>query len=386
MACFRFGDCHCFIAAGLFLFGHVLSAIRKVRFQNELNEFGVEDVTYYNDLQPMQLASTWVTRFDTAGIENAAIFVTSAAWLFFAIAMIKLAWAISSAGTKQMGSSITIAVLAVAGSICELLSNLMYWGTKISMFHIVSTYELNDWIQLRGSGFEIDEFPDAPDRRALQQDTDMMDDPEDGSPMEDPNEDPDVGDDYYTEEQPQDFEDFGDQFEDYTDFGEQDNFDFEGLAASDKEGGDEFMIDGDYSNQDYDEDGLGWKTLELLNAVSNGMISIIDWVEYILIAAIMVTLFFAVRRGAALPKKLTYFGLVIAVISCLQLIMAIAAVDTWSVSNRIATALMAINQVVLLPIWLVWIGVQMKDLNESGIEISSVKNEADNDGFPTSFN
>lgn len=384
MACFRFGDCHCFVAAALFLLGHLLSTLKEARVQNELNFFEVEEVEYYNDLQPVQVANTWITRLDNAGIDTAAIIITSVAWMFFAIVMIKLAWALSSGGKKHMGSSITIAVLAVSGSLAELLANLLYLGSRKAMFNILETYELNDWIQLRGEGFKVDPLPEGlvpgADRRSLQNDFDDLEDDPDEFPLDEGDE----GDDNYNEYQPQDFNDLGDTFEDYEDYGEQDNFDFDALVDEDE--GDEYMIDGDYSNEDYSEDGLGWKSLELMNTVSTGMVSLIDSVEFVLLAAIMVTMYMAVRQGASFSKAWTYLGLGMAGISLLQFILAISSMDTFGMINSFNVALMAINQVILFPIWLVWLGLQMKDLNESGIVTATITSkDTDDSGFPSTF-
>lgn len=379
MACIRFGDCHCFIAAALLMLCSILRVYQKLSYSRELRDYDVDDKKYYNDLQPLQLAATWSIRVDQARLETFTILVSSFAWMFLAIVLIKLAWAISARGTKEIGSSATIAVLAITGSLAELLSNLFYLGTNKAMRFIIESYELNNWISLGGSAF------DNPDRRFLQADSTPADaepnEPEGTGEEPDPADD-DPSDDDYT---PEGFEAFGGTFEEWEKYGKQNNFDFETVQEETDE---EFVIDGDQSNTDYNEDGLGWKTLEVAYATSKGMINLVDSVEFVLLAAIMVTIFLAVRRGAAFSKAWSYLGLVMALLSVIQFFMALASNDEFDVRNVIATYLMLFSHVFLLPIWLIWLGFQMKDATESEIETTSSVKGADHDdsGFPSSFN
>jgi hypothetical protein len=400
--CFRssFGDCHCYIAAVLFLLGNFLRLYKDVVLMRDLADLEVENKVYYNDLQPLQLASTWTARFATSNLLTASILVTSCAWIFLAIVLIKLAWALSAKGTVAIGSSATIAVLAIAGSLAELLANLFFLGANKAMLSIVETYELNNWITLNGDGFDntqvrqrrfLDEDEQAEAARVAEsagRGNTTNDVEEDDSPFGGRD------DDNYNEQE--DLADYDDTFNDVQDVGGDDgpnNFDFEGLR-DDPEVDDEFQIDGDFSNSEYDEDGLGWKSLELAYATSKGMVQLVDSVEFLILAAILVTIFWVVRRrratGLSFSRYWSFLGLLMAFVAFIQSLLALSAYDVWDRRNKAAIYLMAFNQVILLPIWLIWLGLQMKDATESGIDpnvsIATMK-EADTTDDPSfSFN
>jgi hypothetical protein len=406
MACkFRFGDCHCLIAAALFMIGNFLTFYQDLALHRELFYMDAEEKVYYNDLQPLRLAATWTARFDNDNLQTAAIFVTSFAWIFLAIVLIKLAWVVSAKGTVAIGSSATIVVLALAGSLAELLANLLFLGTNKAMIYIVQTYELNNWIALNGSGFDNDNNNTNPDRRFLQGEAGTDNSTANDGADEDDDEARQAAlagenagafagrdnDDHYDEQE--DLADYGDTFVDYADDNagddagdDQNNFDFESIR--DDPDDDEFQIDGDFSNSEYNEDGLGWKTLELAYVTSKGMLQLIDSVEFILLAAILVTIFLAVRRGgASFSKAWTYLGLVMAFVAIIQFGLAVSAYEMWDRQNRIAAILLAINHVILLPIWLVWLGWQMKDAAESSMDVSvAAMKDVTEDDFPSSFN
>lgn len=359
-------DTHCVITAGLFLLGNFLSAVYMIalpltidrverKWGEELGELGVGN-----------LVTLWIARLRLQGLQTTAIFISAFAWIFFAIVLMKLTWVLSSRGKHSLGSTFTIGVLAVGGSLSEFISSLLYIGMCRAMTHIIETYELNSWVRLRGPGFANDTSQGQYDG-VEPIDTDFgqeMTVPGAQSATLAPSESPidaltptgspiaSLGSGIPGDEA---ILNGGDRYLDA-----QNNIDLDEFDYQDQD----YYVDGDTNNDSYDADGLGWKTLEMIRAVSIGLLRFVDTAEYLFISAILFMTFVAIyRSGRSLfSMSWAYFGLLLSALSMAQFLTDVLATDAPSPLYSISVALFFVNQVFLLPTWVLWLGQQLKAL------------------------
>jgi hypothetical protein len=358
-------DIHCTVAAALFVLGSFLAFVYGVALRNHIVDDEKENDLpdgEIGDMEATRLINVWHARFDLQGLLATSVFINACAWVVFSIVIIKLTWVLSSKGKYSLGSTVTIAVLAVGGAVAEFLASLLFLGANRAMINIANRFELDTWIMLAGSGFEDSDFGSSSTNDSANGPSSTNNDPVVEPPQSNgtatvPNTPinataptngtgSDIGGDRLLEN----------------------NFDTDQNNEDDDK--DNFYIDGDESNKQYDGDGLGWKTLELLRAVSDGMVSFIDAIEYLFISAILFMTFFAVLRKGRGVFSLWWavFGLLVAVVSLAQFLTTALSFDATSPLRSFSNALVFINQVFLLPIWLIWLGRQLKEAQAATVD------------------
>jgi hypothetical protein len=410
-------DIHCTAASALLLLGSFLAFVYRVALRRRITYNEEQSGGKFGAFETSLLISTWHARFDLQWLLSTAVFVNACAWVVFSIVIIKLTWVLRCKGKYSLGSTVTIAVLAVGGGVAEFLASLLCLGANRAMSDISNRYELNTWIQLRGSGFDrseslgsalVGDAAPADDAAAATDETRLTDAPTD-APADVPSFAPtDFEIDAVPSFAPTDvqidavpsFDPTDVQINGVPSFAPTDvlidgptntptdaptfaptisptgpytpdrlltnNFDISAYNVNDDDEKGDYYIDGDESNNKYDGDGLGWKSLELLHAVSNGLVSFIDAIEYLFISAILFMTFCAVlRKGRAVfSMSWAIFGLLVAAMSLAQFLTTVLAFDTFSPLRPYSNALLLINQVCLLPIWVFWLGRQLKEAQD----------------------
>jgi hypothetical protein len=112
------------------------------------------------------------------------------------------------------------------------------------------------------------------------------------------------------------------------------------------------------------DDGLGWKTLEVTYIMASGLIWFIDAFEWIAIFFIMLLVHVSVRRWRTTDQSTfgacwNLIGLFIGLLSVLDFVAEILRLDGFRTFRKIAYWYASINRLILLPIWLILLGIQL---------------------------
>lgn len=138
-------DVHCYIAAFLFILGSVLEIVYISKYR-AFGVFNGNNFDGYEKLNPEVLQLEWDFRLQNENLSLMSGLVNSLAWLFFTIPIFKVVWLQSGGGTRQVGTHVTIVVLAVSGSICELIARLISIGCTNALNWMASDFNLSNWV------------------------------------------------------------------------------------------------------------------------------------------------------------------------------------------------------------------------------------------------
>lgn len=117
-------------------------------------------------------------------------------------------------------------------------------------------------------------------------------------------------------------------------------------------------------------DGTGYRVLELIDIVVNGMATWLDAFEWVSTFAIMTILFFLVRSErnsgkVTFGKKWTYLGLAIGCIGLFEFLASVLRLSSWVFYSKVSFVILIINTLILLPIWLFVLGRQLPAVRAS---------------------
>lgn len=106
-----------------------------------------------------------------------------------------------------------------------------------------------------------------------------------------------------------------------------------------------------------EDDGVGWRVLEIANLSVRGMMTWIDALEWLCIFFIMIILFFTVRyernfNNSPFGTKWAALGLVFGTLGLFEFIAEMLRLQNWMTFTRVALVFSIINTWILLPVWL----------------------------------
>ena len=109
------------------------------------------------------------------------------------------------------------------------------------------------------------------------------------------------------------------------------------------------------------EDMIGWRVLEMIYIVTRGLIAWIDSAEWLFLATIMFLIYVSVHKSeeTSFSRKWARFGLSIGAMAFLHFASDILRLRKWITYAPVAVFLSAISRIFLIPIWLVWLGIQL---------------------------
>ena len=114
------------------------------------------------------------------------------------------------------------------------------------------------------------------------------------------------------------------------------------------------------------DDMIGWRTLEMIGIAFSGMLLWIDAVEYLFLSGIFIILAFSIRTDNQLfGMRWAKFGVVLAVLGIFDFAAAILRFERWGTFSVIGTLINILNQLILFPIWLIWLGRQLPKAEET---------------------
>lgn len=274
------------------------------------------------NLDILAIEEYYESQIEKASYQYAATVFNCIAWILVATIIVRLTWTLSQGGKTLIGTSIMLVIVTLVGAFTEVISSLMGIGFMKATSFVADTYNLDVWLDIDN---ELE--PDIIDPEGSE-DWDSYD-PEDS---------------YDSETEPVD--------------------DFDGgpmnttmPSNTTGAGGLRFLEEEIGDGYDYPFDGLGWKTLNIIRVTIKGLLSWISSLEFVFFAAIFALMFFSVKRSDALSSAWSYFGLGLSALFSLEFIAELntlyGAAYEWGL---FAAILGGINRLVLLPIWLLWLG------------------------------
>lgn len=210
---------------------------------------------------------------------HSASVLSAAAWMLLCVPILLYAHHQSLQGTFALSTNVTIAVLALGGSISEILSRLILIGATSTCNWMARKFNLDTWIEVENGAAEAVE--DGLDEAVAAQQGDM----------------------------------------------------------------------------------IGWRVLELLYTFSHGLIVWIDSAEWSFLATIMVLIYIDVHKaeGTKFSRSWARFSLVIGIMAFFHFSSNVFHLHKWITYAPFAILLSLITKLFLLPVWLVWLGVQLTD-------------------------
>jgi len=144
------------------------------------------------------------------------------------------------------------------------------------------------------------------------------------------------------------------------------------------------------------DDGVGWKTLEVVNTVTTGLVAFVDAFEWIALFFILMFVHISVRRWRVYDVSTfgacwNVLGLFISLLSLCDFVAEILRVSDGSmVYADIAFWYSGANRLVLIPVWLLMLGCQLPAAAAKSMETAQRRAAAgsplENGGGPASTN
>ena len=123
-------------------------------------------------------------------------------------------------------------------------------------------------------------------------------------------------------------------------------------------------------------DEIGWRTLQMIDIAVSGLLLWIDAMEYLFLAGILILLAFSIRTDNQLfGKRWARFGVLMAVLGIIEFAFAILRFENWGLFSSLGALINILNQLVLFPVWLIWLGWQLPKAEE---ERDAAKNASAN--------
>jgi hypothetical protein len=110
-------------------------------------------------------------------------------------------------------------------------------------------------------------------------------------------------------------------------------------------------------------DLLGWRTIEVVSVVINGLSAWVDALEWLFLSAILLLVFLSVashhnqreRTSSAWSIRWATLGLFIGVLSFVDLSFNVLRFRSWGTFSVLALLVTSVTRLVLMPTWLVWL-------------------------------
>eukprot|EP00565_Helicotheca_tamesis_P008548 CAMPEP_0185728292 /NCGR_PEP_ID=MMETSP1171-20130828/3684_1 /TAXON_ID=374046 /ORGANISM="Helicotheca tamensis, Strain CCMP826" /LENGTH=251 /DNA_ID=CAMNT_0028396983 /DNA_START=292 /DNA_END=1047 /DNA_ORIENTATION=- len=117
-----------------------------------------------------------------------------------------------------------------------------------------------------------------------------------------------------------------------------------------------------------EDDGLGWRTLEVVHILTRSIALWVDAFNWLALSGILITLYCSMRKdkegNAAFGRRWSILGLVIGVLSFLDFLTYVLRYEKWVAFWAIALVLSTLNSLLLLPIWLIVVGLRLPKASE----------------------
>jgi len=140
----------------------------------------------------------------------------------------------------------------------------------------------------------------------------------------------------------------------------------------------------EFTLDDWGDDLLGYKVLEVVAMTVHGSLLWIDACEWLFLAIIFGFLLLSVYRSNREVFSLTWasFGMCMAVLCLIEFVADVLRFQDWRTFSNVANMVSILNRLVLFPIWLMWLGRQIitsQKNDDEGTSSFMIKSSTAND-------
>jgi len=127
---------------------------------------------------------------------------------------------------------------------------------------------------------------------------------------------------------------------------------------------DSFVLTGWSSSGGDNDDTIGWKTLEIIYTIMNGMLLWVDAFEWICLFVIMILIYFSIgtQHNCGLSLGFGRLGLSIAFFCVLDFASDLFKFEDWRTFQRLTIGSTILNTCILLPLWLLWLSCTIQNV------------------------
>jgi hypothetical protein len=116
-------------------------------------------------------------------------------------------------------------------------------------------------------------------------------------------------------------------------------------------------------------DGIGWKTLEVVHIAIRGTLLWVGAIEWLFLAGIFGLLYISVRtqQYRVFGMRWATFGAVLACLCIIGFAFELLRFASWKTFTKASGIITFINRVVLFPFWLYWLSIQLPKAHEGPV-------------------
>ena len=137
-------DSYCLLSILLFIISNII-LILSVTEEASLTRKAFNDPAQWYALNPDYLQELWIERGNARFYQNNMAIFNALAWFSLVMPVCETAYHLSEGGKRMFGLHISIAALALGGSMSELLGHLMTIGFNNAVKWVVSRFNLDNW-------------------------------------------------------------------------------------------------------------------------------------------------------------------------------------------------------------------------------------------------
>jgi len=136
----------------------------------------------------------------------------------------------------------------------------------------------------------------------------------------------------------------------------------------------ENWLNSELANQfNIDEDGIGWRVLEVNYMVSRGLVWIVNSVEWVCLAAIFSFTFVSVFQwrkedDTSFGAKWNALGLFIGLLALVEFASEMVGFEGYKVAWIFVVLYAALNRLILIPVWIIILGFQLPKANTKAFD------------------
>jgi len=114
------------------------------------------------------------------------------------------------------------------------------------------------------------------------------------------------------------------------------------------------------------DDKVGWKALEIVYIIMNGMLMWIDAFEWVCLFVVMILIYFSI--GTEMPEQRSLslwwgrLGLAIAFFSFIDLTAELLRLEDWKDFQKFGIFVAIVNTCIFLPLWLLWLACTLRNV------------------------
>lgn len=114
------------------------------------------------------------------------------------------------------------------------------------------------------------------------------------------------------------------------------------------------------TNSTGEDDNIGWRTLEMIDIATSGLLLWVDSIEYLFLSAVLTLFVISIKKDNELfTMRWAKYGSIMAIFSMIEFITAILRFKSWGAFSSIGYLINVVFQLFLFPIWLIWLGKQL---------------------------